>query len=243
MNFRSWKQYFKENQSHFSGIDWNAEDSLTNEESKIIAGSVAQFQKGENSEGKHLFTHAGKYSNPEYLECIKLFIREEQMHARVLGRFMDRNNISKIKRHWVDGIFRFLRKMAGIENTIIVLLTAEIIAKIYYKALMQATSSVLLQSICKQILNDEDAHIDFQCYTLFSLTEKKKYIGRVVGRTWHFILMLGTIMVVWMTHHAVLKKGGFYFSRFLLQTLLVFFEADEAIKNKKFSKRYLPLSV
>jgi len=55
--------------------------------------------------------------------------------------------------------------------------------------------------------------------------------------------MLGTIMVVWMTHHAALKKGGFYFSRFLLQTLLVFFEADEAIKNKNFSKCYIPLSV
>ena len=243
MSFRSWKQYFHENQSHFSDIDWKAEDILPIEQRNIIAGSIAQFQKGENSEGKHLFNHAKKYSDPEYLECIKLFIREEQMHARVLGRFMDRNRISKIKKHWVDGVFRTLRKIAGMENTIIVLLTAEIIAKIYYKALMQATSSVLLQSICKQILSDEDAHIDFQCYTLFRLTEKKKYLGRAIGRTWHFILMLGTIAVVWLTHRTVLKKGGFYFGRFWLQTLLVFFEADETIKNKSFSKKYIPVSV
>ena len=243
MSFRSWKQYFHENQSHFSDIDWKAEDILPNEQRNIIAGSIAQFQKGENSEGKHLFNHAKKYSDPEYLECIKLFIREEQMHAKVLGRFMDRNKISKINKHWVDGVFRTLRKIAGMENTIIVLLTAEIIAKIYYKALMQATSSALLQSICKQILIDEDAHIDFQCYTLFRLTEKKKNLGRAIGRTWHFILMLGTIVVVWFTHRTLLKKGGFYFSRFWLQILLVFFEADETIKNKSFSKKYIPVSV
>src|SRR4030088_3601474 len=111
MSFRSWRQYFHENQSHFSDIDWNAEDILTNEERNIIAGSIAQFQKGENSEGKHLFNHARKYSDPEYLECIKLFIREEQMHAKVLGRFMEKNKIPKIKKHWLDGIFRSLRKM------------------------------------------------------------------------------------------------------------------------------------
>jgi len=71
MSFRSWKQYFEENQSHFSAIDWKAEDILPIEQRNIIAGSIAQFQKGENSEGKHLFNHAKKYSDPEYLECIK----------------------------------------------------------------------------------------------------------------------------------------------------------------------------
>ena len=243
MNFRSWRKYFEENQSHFSNIDWKEDDILTMEEKNIIAGSIAQFQKGENSEGKHLFNHAKKHPDPEDQECIKLFIREEQMHARVLGKFMDKNNIPKIKKHWVDGIFRSLRKIACMENTIIVLLTAEIIAKIYYKALMHATSSALLQSICKQILIDEDAHIDFQCYTLFRVCEKKKYIVRAVGRTWHLILMLGTIMVVWMTNRTVLKKGGFYFSRFLLETLLVFFGTDEAIKNKNYSKQYFPMPV
>ena len=36
MIFRSWKQYFHENQSHFSGIDWNAEDILTIQERGIL---------------------------------------------------------------------------------------------------------------------------------------------------------------------------------------------------------------
>ena len=242
MDFRSWKEYFEKNQSHFLDINWAAVDSLTDEEKNWIAASIAQFQKGESSEGKHLFSHAKKYADTEYTECIKLFIREEQMHARVLGQFMEKYNIPKIKNHWVDGIFRWLRKLAGMENTITVLVTAEIIAKIYYNALRHATSSALLQSICRQILEDEDNHISFQCYTIYKLGEKKKNLGRLIRQTWHLILMLGTIMVVWMTHRGVLKKGGYYFSRFWLETLLVYFEADRAIKNWDLRTNFIPVT-
>jgi hypothetical protein len=242
MSFSSWKEYFEKNKSHFSEIDWAVNDRLTPEEKNCIAESIAQFQKGESSEGKHLFGHAKKYPDPEYLECIKLFIQEEQMHAKVLGQFMDKNKIPRIKKHWVDGIFRWLRKLAGMENTIVVLVTAEIIAKIYYNALKHATTSELLKTICTQILKDEDQHISFQCYTIFKLAEKKKNLGRIIRQTWHLILMLGTIMVVWMTHHEVLKKGGYYFSRFWLETLLVFFETDRAIKNRDLRTNYVSLS-
>ena len=242
MSFRMWKGYFEKNQSHFSDIDWIADDNLSREEKNCISESIAQFQKGESSEGKHLFSHAKKYTDPDYLECIKLFIREEQMHAKVLGKFMDKHKIPKIKNHWVDAIFRWLRKLAGMENTIVVLVTAEIIAKIYYNALKNATSSVLLKSICSQILKDEDHHISFQCHTIFKVSEKKKFISRLIRQTWHLILMLGTIMVVWMTHRDVLKKGGYYFSRFWLETLLVFFEADKCIKNRVPVNNYVPVT-
>ena len=242
MSFRSWREYFEKNKSHFGDINWVAVDNLTPEEKNCIAASIAQFQKGESSEGKHLFSHAKKYPDPEYTECIKLFIREEQMHARVLGQFMDKQNIPRIKNHWVDGIFRWLRKLAGMENTIVVLVTAEIIAKIYYNALNHATSSVLLKSICRQILKDEDQHISFQCYTINKLAENKKYMGRIIRQSWHLILMLGTIMVVWMTHRGVLKKGGYYFSRFWLETLLVFLEADRNIKNNDVVINYITVT-
>ena len=242
MSFRTWTEYFEKNRSHFSDIDWTAADSLSPDEKNCIAESIAQFQKGENSEGKHLFSHARKYHDPEYTESIKLFICEEQMHSRVLGQFMDKYNIPRIKNHWVDAIFRGLRKLAGMENTIIVLVTAEIIAKIYYNALRHATSSELLKAVCTQILKDEDEHISFQCYTIYKLGEKKKFISRIIRQTWHLILMLGTIMVVWMTHQGVLKKGGYYFSRFWLETLLVFFEADKLIKNKMSLKNYISVT-
>ncbi|MFG3444326.1 hypothetical protein ACGFZ1_06430 [Bacillus velezensis] len=46
------------------------------------------------------------------------------------------------------------------------LLTAEVIVAVYYDALKNVTGSVCLQSICWQILIDEEKHIEFQAEKL-----------------------------------------------------------------------------
>jgi hypothetical protein len=234
MNYTDWENYFQQNQVHFRDIDLTAPNELTEKEKSIIYSSLQQFQRGENSEGKHLFAFAKRNPDPAYLRCISLFIREEQSHARVLGAFMDKYHIPRIKTHWVDGVFRLLRKSAGLENTIRILLTAEIIAKVYYVALHHATGSHLLQRLCRQILQDEDRHIAFQCFTLSSFYKRQSFIGKLFTRSWHFILMTGTIIVVWLHHYKVLKRGGFSLIKFFTSTLKVFFEAETNIKGEKF---------
>ena len=171
--FKKWKAYFENNQDHFNDLDPTTNNGLTDNERKVIYKSIRQFQKGENSEGKNLYNYAKAWGNQDYLETIKLFIREEQTHALVLGEFMKANNIPKIKHHWVDGIFRGLRKIGGLENSINVLLTAEVIAAIYYRALKNATRNKLLTNICDQIILDEEMHINFQSRTLAFI-----YIGK-----------------------------------------------------------------
>jgi rubrerythrin len=241
MNYTYWRQYFESNQSHFKNINWDEPDSLTVEEKSTITKSIQQFQEGENSEGKHLFQYAKTINDPEYLSATGLFIKEEQNHARVLARFMEKYEIKKANGHWVDRVFRWLRKQMGLENSIIVLVTAEIIAKVYYDALRNATNSGLLKKICNQVLKDEEEHITFQCYTLNRLYEKRNFFSRFISRSWHLFLMTGTILVVWWHHKKVLRKGAYYFSRFFLQTMLVFLNADEMIKNKN-TKSGQPLS-
>jgi hypothetical protein len=231
MHFLHWKAHFELNRSHFDSIDWAMDDDLTAKEKKLIFASLQQFQKGENSEGKHLYSFAKKWGDATYIECIRLFIKEEQKHALVLGRYMDIYSIPRIKNHWVDGVFRGLRKMAGLENTITVLLTAEIISKVYYKGLKNATGSALLAKLCNQVLKDEDQHIAFQCCTLSMLYRNKGKLARLFHNSWHVLLMLGTIVVVWMHHRRVLKAGGYSFFNFLLETLLVFVEAGKEIKG------------
>ena len=240
MDFSAWKQYFKINKDHFSGIDWKVNDQLTAIEKKIIRSSIQQFPRGENSEGKHFFSFAKTFPYHEYLECIKLFIAEEQTHAAVLGKFMYKHDIPKIRQHWVDGIFRWLRKFAGLENSVLVLVTAEIIAKVYYKALKHATGSVLLKNICDQVLKDEDQHIIFQCYALSYFHARKNFLKRFFTRSFHFVLMAGTIGIVWLYHGRVLKKGGYHFSNYYTETISIFFEAEKFIKNEKIiTKRIL----
>jgi len=231
MCYQYWKNHFEANRFHFDDIDWNMQDGLLESEKKLITGSLQQFQKGEHSEGKHLFAFAKTMGNMVYTDSIKLFICEEQKHAIVLGRFMERENIARISKHWLDNIFRWLRKLAGLENTLIVLLTAEIISKIFYKALASATMSELLKKICKQVLDDEDQHIAFQCYTLSILYSRKGRIRKFLSRAWNQVLMVGTIFIVWTQHYRVLKAGGYSFTSFMLETLLVFVEADKQIKQ------------
>ena len=232
MDFSYWKNYFISNGAQFEDIDWNEPDHLTEKEKKLITTSLQQFQKGEQSEGKHLFSFAKTFPDPLYLETIRLFILEEQTHAKVLGNFMDIEGIPRIRQHWVDDIFRRLRKLADLENTITVLITAEIIAKVYYKALKNATNSRLLKKLCDQVLNDEDQHIAFQSYTLNTFYGKKGRISKFFGRAWHQVLMTGTILIVWFGHRAVLKAGGYSFSIFFMETMLVFLESDKQIRKQ-----------
>jgi hypothetical protein len=231
MEFNQWKEYFQQNRGHFTHIDIDRPDVLTEKEKSVISSSLQQFQRGEHSEGKHLYSFAAKHGDRDYTDCIRLFIPEEQRHAMVLSAYMKKHGIPLLRDHWVDNVFRKLRKLSGIENTVRVLLIAEIIAKIYYRGLHNATSSELLKEICAQILQDEDQHIRFQCDALRQFQQKRSPLAKFFRSGWQFTLMNGTILVVWVYHRKVLSRGGYSFGRFMRDTLSVYFEADQYISR------------
>lgn len=233
MYFKTWKEYFELNQTHFAHISFSKTDLFCVQEQKLYTSSLQQFQRGEHSEGKHLLRYAQQYGDPCYTEAIKLFIKEEQNHALVLGRFLDKHGIPRIKDHWVDGVFRFMRQLSGIENTITVLLVAEIISKVYYRALQKATSSELLQAICEQILKDEEKHLHFQCTTLKIMQSDSNKISKFLKAVYIKTVLTGTIVVVWKYHHIVLKNGGHSFLSFYRQNHQILTELLEMIKGQK----------
>ena len=233
MYFNQWKDWFQFNAGHFSHINWEQEDGLSPQEKSVVAQSLQQFQRGENSEGKHLFQFARQTGDESYLEAIKLFIKEEQTHAAGLGKYLDKNQIPKIKKHWVDGVFRFLRKLSGIENSIRVLLTAEIISKIYYGALHEATQSPILKLICSQILSDEVKHIHFQCYAINRFMKSKNQFSKKWSFIFQYVLLEGTVAVVWWHHRKVLRAGKLSFAEFRKKNRELFFECAEMINGKR----------
>ena len=209
MTHTDWHCYFLANKNHFDHIAWSDGPELTGDESLVITRSIQQFQKGENSEGKHLIRFAKRHRDATYLSAITDLIREEQTHSLVLGRFMESNGIPKIRSHWVDTIFRKLRQFGNLENSIRVLISAEIIAAVFYQALHDATNSPTLKAICKQILRDEEMHINFQSFTLKTFFARKSLVGKLWTRTFHRMLMIGTTIVVWLTYFRLLTAGGF----------------------------------
>jgi rubrerythrin len=245
MRFSTWHQYFLSNQQHFDHVGWQDNRALTAEERTCITSSIRQFQRGEHSEGKHFLEFAKSMKDESYIETVKVFIKEEQDHAMVLGRFMDIHGISRLKNDWLDNVFRRLRKLAGLEGTITVLLTAEIMAIPYYKALHRATGSNLLRQICKQILIDEEMHLRFQSYTLRILYQRKTRLSTLFSRLLHNILMTGTIVMVWFYHHRVLRAGDFGFTGFARMSWQEFVRCKAMMKDEISSKpvlrKYIPL--
>ena len=114
---RYWLEYFVANTTSLLEIPWKRGAEITTAERRAIASSMQEFQLGESSEGRHLLrsaeTFARRTRDPHYPEAMRLFIKEEQRHARDLGRFMDMAAIPRIRHTWPDRVFRRLRRLGG----------------------------------------------------------------------------------------------------------------------------------
>lgn len=211
---QEWREYYEENARSLLNVPWELGAELTPQEKSAIAESLKEFQAGESSEGKHLFRSAQEYSvktgDPEYVSAIRLFIAEEQRHARDLGRFLTLNEIPLVATTFTDRVFRGLRRLlGGLEISIAVLITAEIIAKVYYAALREATQSAILRRLCDQILSDELMHVRFQAEQLAKLRAGRNRLGRITTMGLQRFLFFGTILVVWPFHRKAIRAGGF----------------------------------
>jgi hypothetical protein len=205
-----WESWFHRSLANPPEIPWESAIRLTEAERKTICSSVAEFQLGEQSEGRHLKRAAGSYAHRSedfaYSRAVDLFIREEQYHAALLGRFVDRECIARTRHTWVDSVFRSLRRFAGLETSICVLLTAEVIAKVYYRALLAATASPVLRAICRRILEDEAAHVEFQSERLAILRRKRRSWLVAAAVLTQRLLFAGSVAVVWCRHKSVLQS-------------------------------------
>ncbi len=109
---REWCAHFRHNSELQFDIPWNEGVHLTEAERATVAKSIQQFQLGESGQGRHLIRVAGDYAarsgDQDYVEAVKLFIKEEQRHAAYLGRFLDVAGIQQIRREWSNGFFRWL---------------------------------------------------------------------------------------------------------------------------------------
>ena len=213
-----WRKYFTDNCQGSNLLRWETEVRLRDDERRAIIKSIQAFQLGESSEGLHLYRCAAQYAetsgDTQYLEAIKLFIREEQRHAQYLARFMELANIPLVRKVFIDGVFRTLRQLMGLECSVGVLITAEIIAKIFYRALHDATRSVFLKAICDQILSDEKMHVQFQAERLAILRKGRKGIPLLLTNFAQRFLFAGTVVVVWMKCRETLRAGHYTFTSF-----------------------------
>ncbi len=213
-----WFAYFAYNRENLMHIDWDSTYCLTPQEVDTILRSLQQFQLGESSEGKHFIARAEQYvkrsGDTAYMPALRLFIQEEQRHARDLGRFMEEQELPLAQKDAVDSAFRFLRGLIDLEVMVFVLVMAEVFAMTYYKALHDATQAPVLQQICRQILRDEVKHLQFQGGMLAKIQRGRSAPGLFITRFLQRFLFTGTLFVVWMNHKQVYQASGFTFGKF-----------------------------
>jgi hypothetical protein len=214
-----WVAYFRANNDNLLDIAWEASGRLTDAERLVIAGSLPSWQLGESSDGRHLRQAAERYAmrtgDTEFVDAIRLFIREEQRHGADLGRFLDLAGIPRKTFDWGDAVFRFFRHfMPRIEITAMVVVAVEIHALLYYAAIRRLTSSTALRCICQQILADEPKHLNFQCERLAMIQRGRPRLLRYLRMVLHDVLFLGTTLAVWAGHRRALRASGLSFGRF-----------------------------
>lgn len=210
--FREWLEYFQWNSEEPDTFPWQARETLSPLERMRIAKSIATFQLGENSEGSALLKFARAYGDREGIAILPLvtafFVQEERKHSELLARFMGKHGIPPRASDWTDAVFRRLRRPFGFEISVSVLITAELIALVYYKALREATSSRLLRALCNKILDDEKAHVEYES-ALIRFAQERRGWGTRAWRLGQRFLFAVTVAIVYREHGSVLRAGGY----------------------------------
>jgi hypothetical protein len=186
---------------------------LTRDERARIADSIGTFQLGEQSEGRTLLRFArefgARHACPELGRVTELFIREEQHHAAQLREFMLAHGIALKKRNWTDSIFRQIRRLAGFETAVTILVTAEMVGFVYYRALARATQNTYLRTICRQMCADEAIHLRYEAQLLRTLRGSRPRWLRAAVELAHRTLLAAAARVVFREHRKVLEFAGY----------------------------------
>jgi hypothetical protein len=214
-----WLNHFEYHAQHPRCVPAGLSDVLKPEERRLIARSIATFQLGEQSDGKALllstWRFAKKYDTAPLIRILELFIREQQRHAALLRKFMEDHALPQKQTDWTDFVFCCLRRLGGLELRLYLLITAELIASVFYRALEVATGCQRLKILCRTLVADELAHVGLESQLLLTLRARRPAFVRGSLRLLHRGFFATTAGIVYLTHRAVLRSAGYNMMSFL----------------------------
>lgn len=192
-----WLTYFQDNRKARVDIAFPNELRVPLSMRAPLLRSLQRFQIGETGEGKHLKRFARRMHDPVYEECIDLFIKEEQFHARVLAQMIQSLDGTLLTWHWSDLAFIVLRRMLGLKTEVFILLIAEIIGKCFYKSCADSLENRLLSDAFSLIVLDEIGHLEFHCSFLQEQMKDSPYLlRRAVHYAWCMLFVTACLVFI-----------------------------------------------
>jgi hypothetical protein len=210
MNSTSWLHYYQQNRLHRSEPQWDLPFSGDPRTQRRLTRSLSHFQLGESGEGAYLLGQARRAypADPDYCQALTLFIQEEQEHARLLQKLVERYGGRLVTGHWTHSLFRGLRHALGAGFEIQVLVIAELIGTAYYRLLGRRASDPVLQHVCDIVLRDEDRHIAFHAERFAADHTGWLPLERALWVAQFQMLFLGAVRLAWLDHGSALQTLG-----------------------------------
>jgi len=203
MNTHFWIQHFQNNAEVTRRITLPSETCTLPDSVRLpLARSIAIFQLGESGGGTRLRHYAQKIAPLEnfqgYIDAMDLFIAEEQGHSRLLASLLGHLGGTPIEKQWTNSVFRRLRVLVNVEFNIQVLLTAELIAEVYFGSLFLRVPDPAVRLVARKLLADEMKHLVFQRQFL---TERLRDLPPMLQHLWRWqficVHRIATWVVAW----------------------------------------------
>ncbi|MFD8913670.1 ferritin-like domain-containing protein [Streptomyces sp. NPDC059575] len=217
-DFAEWTRRFEEERERRAALgdpDWRRNAT----EHPAVWASVQRFQVGEDGDGTSLLAKADRAGDPDYARAARLFVAEEQNHARLLARLLASAGLPTLSGHWSDTVFVRVRRLLGLRLELLVLMVAELVALRYYRALRDGTTDPLTTEVAARILADEERHIPFHCARLHtSFARLPRPLRHPLLLLWRLPL-LGASLLVATDHGRALGTLGVGRARFVADVM------------------------
>jgi hypothetical protein len=163
--WRSYRERFEQNVHRpLPILDSRDGRAVDPERRTALAAILARFQLGEAGEGRVAKEIDGvrlAAVDDDYRRALKLVVREEGRHARILSALVDVLDGVLLKRKASDRLFTHARRLLGLRFKLIVVVVAEVVGDVVYGALAARLAPGAIRDALVEMADDESHHLPF----------------------------------------------------------------------------------
>lgn len=173
---------------------------------EALAASLARFQLGEAGEGrvaKEIDRVVMDGVDADYRVALKLFVREEGRHARILAGVVRSLGGELLRQSWTERLFVRGRRVLGLRAKLLVLLVAEVVGLGFYRLLAGRLGDCEIGRQLREIAGDEEAHLEF--HAAFFRGQARGAVARGIFKVGWWTVGAAACAAVLVDHRATLR--------------------------------------